>query len=186
MSEVQAPDALVGAWRLVSWENRAADGQVTYPMGSDALGCLLYTVDGHFSVTISRRGRAGFAAGDLLSASAEEQARAVMGFVAYAGRYSFHGDSVIHHVELSLFPNWVGTDQERWLELAGDQLTLSASPLLLAGKQQVPRLLWERVNPSLGATDCYLRGLTQPADQGSPGGRGQGLPRPHPGRPGER
>ena len=144
MSEVQAPDALVGAWQLVSWENRAADGQVTYPMGSDALGCLLYTVDGHFSVTISRRGRAGFAAGDLLSASAEEQARAVMGFVAYAG------DRVVHHVELSLFPNWVGTDQERWVELAGDQLTLSASPLLLAGKQQVPRLLWERVNPSLG------------------------------------
>ena len=101
-----------------------------------------------FSVTISRRGRAGFAAGDLLSGSAEEQARAVQGFVAYAGRYSFHGDRVIHHVELSLFPNWVGTDQERWVELAGDRLTLSASPLLLAGKQQVPRLLWERANPS--------------------------------------
>jgi hypothetical protein len=27
------------------------------------------------------------------------------GFVAYAGRYSFHGDPVVHHVELSLFPN---------------------------------------------------------------------------------
>ena len=146
MSEVQAPDALVGAWRLVSWENRAADGQVTYPMGSDALGCLLYTADGHFSVTISRRGRAGFAAGDLLSASAEEQARAVEGFVAYAGRYSFHGDRVIHHVELSLFPNWVGSDQERWIELAEDRLTLSASPLLLAGRQQIPRLVWERVD----------------------------------------
>jgi hypothetical protein len=26
-------------------------------------------------------------------------------FVAYAGRYSFRGDRVIHHVELSLFPN---------------------------------------------------------------------------------
>ena len=148
MSEVQAPDALVGAWRLVSWENRAADGQVTYPMGTDALGSLLYTASGRFSVTISRRGRAGFAAGDLLSGTTEEQARAVEGFVAYAGRYSFHGDRVIHHVELSLFPNWVGTDQERWVELAGNHLTLSASPLLLAGKQQVPRLLWERVNPS--------------------------------------
>jgi hypothetical protein len=65
MDELQARDALVGAWRLVSWENRAADGQVTYPMGSDALGCLLYTADGHFSVTISRPGRPGFAAGDL-------------------------------------------------------------------------------------------------------------------------
>jgi hypothetical protein len=50
-------------------------------------------------------------------------------------------------VELSLFPNWVGSDQERWVELAGDRLTLSASPLLLSGKQQVPCLVWERVDP---------------------------------------
>jgi Lipocalin-like domain len=148
MDEVHAYDTLVGAWRLVSWENQAADGQVTYPMGADALGYVLYTADGRFSVTISRAGRTGFAAGDLLAGTAEEQARAVEGFVAYAGRYSFDGNHVVHHVDLSLFPNWVGTDQERWVELAGDRLTLSASPLLLAGKQQVPRLVWERVDPS--------------------------------------
>jgi hypothetical protein len=146
MDKVHARGALVGAWRLLSWENRAADGQITYPMGADALGYLLYTADGRFSVTISRRGRSGFAAGDLLSGTTEEQARAVEGFVAYAGRYSFHGDRVIHHVELSLFPNWVGSDQERWVELAEDRLTLSASPLLLAGRQQIPRLVWERVD----------------------------------------
>ena len=151
MEQVHAHDAMVGAWRLVSWENRTADGQVTYPMGTDALGYVLYTADGCFSVTISRRGREGFAAGDLLSGTIEEQARAVEGFVVYAGRYSFHGDRVIHHVELSLFPNWVGSDQERWVELTGDRLTLSASPLLLAGKLQVPRLVWERVEPWPGA-----------------------------------
>jgi hypothetical protein len=150
MNKVQGPDALVGAWRLVSWENRAADGQVSYPMGTDAMGYLLYTANGRFSVTISRRGRARFTAGDLLGGTTEEQARAVEGFVAYAGRYSFLGDRVVHHVELSLFPNWVGSDQERWMELAGDRLILSASPLLLAGKQQVPRLVWERVDPPPG------------------------------------
>jgi lipocalin-like protein len=148
MDTVNARGALVGGWRLVSWENRATDGRVTYPMGIDALGALLYTADGRFSVTISRRSREGFAAGDLLSGTSEEKARAVEGFVAYAGRYSFHGDRVIHHVELSLFPNWVGSDQERWVELAGNRLILSASPLLLAGKLQVPRLVWERVDSS--------------------------------------
>jgi hypothetical protein len=50
-------------------------------------------------------------------------------------------------VELSQFPNWVGTDQKRTVELSGDLLILSASPLLLAGTQQVPRLVWERVDP---------------------------------------
>jgi hypothetical protein len=146
MNKVHARDAIVGAWGLLSWENHAVDGQVTYPMGTDAIGYVVYAADGRFSITISRRGRAEFAAGDLLSGTTEEKARAMEGFVAYAGRYSFHGDRVIHHVELSLFPNWVGSDQERWLELAGDRLTLSASALLLAGKQQVPRLVWERVD----------------------------------------
>jgi lipocalin-like protein len=147
MDKVHAPDVLVGAWRLVSWENRAADGRVTYPMGTDALGYLIYTADSRFSVMISRAGRPGFAAGDLLGGTMEEQARAVGSFVAYAGRYSWHGDQVVHHVELSLFPNWVGSDQERAVELSGDRLTLSASPLLLGGKRQVPRLVWERVSP---------------------------------------
>jgi Lipocalin-like domain len=108
MNEVHAADALVGAWRLVSWQNQAADGQVTYPMGTDAIGYLLYGADGRFSVTISRKGRVRFAAGDLLSGTAEEKARALEGFVAYAGRYTFHGDRIIHHVELSLFPTGSG------------------------------------------------------------------------------
>jgi hypothetical protein len=50
-------------------------------------------------------------------------------------------------VELSLFPNWVGTDQQRAGELSGDRLIHSASPQLLARTQQVPRLVWERVDP---------------------------------------
>ena len=77
MEQVHAGDALVGAWRLVSWENQADDGRVTHPMGTDAIGSLLYTADGRFSVTISRPGRAGFAAGDLLSGTTEEKAWAV-------------------------------------------------------------------------------------------------------------
>jgi hypothetical protein len=144
-------DALVGAWRLVSWENRAPDGQITYPMGEEPLGYLIYTADGRFSVTISRSDRVRFAADDLLSGTAAEKARAVEGFVAYAGRYTFRGDRVVHHVELSLFPNWMATDQERNAELSGDRLTLSAGPLLLAGKQQMASLIWTRVDPSPAA-----------------------------------
>jgi hypothetical protein len=79
MNTVQGSDALVGAWRLVSWETRATDGESPNPMGTDALGYVLYTADGRFSVTISRRGRPGFTAGDLLGGTTQEQARAVQG-----------------------------------------------------------------------------------------------------------
>jgi hypothetical protein len=140
--------SLIGAWRLVSWQNRTADGEVSYPMGADALGYLIYTADGRFSVTISRADRARFAGGDLLGGTTQEKTNAAEGFVAYAGRYTFHGDHVVHHVELSLFPNWVGTDQQRFAELSGSTLTLSANPLPLAGKWQVPRLVWQRVHRS--------------------------------------
>jgi hypothetical protein len=117
-------------------------------MGADALGYLIYTADGRFSVTISRADRARFTGGDLLGGTMQEKTRAAEGFVAYAGWYTFHGDHVVHHVELSLFPNWVGTEQQRFADLSQDTLILSASPLLLAGRQQVPHLLWERVRPS--------------------------------------
>ena len=139
---------LVGAWRLVSWENRAADGQLSHPMGVDARGYLIYTADGRFSVTISRADRSRFAGGDLLGGTVSEKARASEGFVAYAGRYTRRGDQVVHHVELSLFPNWVGTDQQRLADLSDDTLILSARPLPLGGKQQVPRLIWQRVRGS--------------------------------------
>ncbi len=72
--------ALVGAWRLVSWQNRAADGQASYPMGADALGYLIYTADGRFSVTISRAGRTASVSGDLLGGTIEEKARAAEDF----------------------------------------------------------------------------------------------------------
>jgi Lipocalin-like domain len=148
MNDHQPDDAIVGTWRLVTWENRDADGQVTLPMGSDPIGYLLYSRDGHFSVTISRARRPPFPAADVLGGAMEDKARAVEGFVAYAGSYTFQGDRVVHHVELSLFPNWVGSDQERTVELAGSRLTLSAAPLPLAGKLRVPRLVWERYQPS--------------------------------------
>jgi hypothetical protein len=57
------------------------------------------------------------------------------GFVAYAGRYSFHGDRVVHRASRRAVavPNWVENDQERSVDLAGDRLTLCASPLLVVG-----------------------------------------------------
>jgi Lipocalin-like domain len=140
-------EQLVGAWGLVSWENRAADGGVSYPMGADARGYLIYSRDGRFSVTISRANRVGFTGDDLLGGTVLEKANAAQSFVAYAGRYTLAADQVIHHVELSLFPNWVGTQQQRFVELSRDTLILSANPMLLAGKQQVPRLVWQRVRP---------------------------------------
>ena len=136
---------LIGTWRLVSWENRSSDGRISYPVGKDAVGYIMYNPDGYMFVAIMRSDRVKFFAGDLLSGSTEEKARAAGTYVSYCGRYEFRGDTVIHHVELSLFPNWVGVEQERIVELMGNRLILSTRPILLGGIQQTAHLIWERV-----------------------------------------
>jgi hypothetical protein len=138
------PNPLVGTWRLVSWENRSVDGQISYPLGEDAVGYIMYNEHGYMFVAIMRPDRATFPTGDLLSGSTEEKAQAASTYVSYCGRYEFRGDTVIHRVELSLFPNWVGVDQERLVEVTGDRLTLSTRPILLGGIQRTTHLVWER------------------------------------------
>jgi hypothetical protein len=144
---VTAP-SIVGTWKLVAWENRTAGGRVTHPFGRDAVGYLLYSGDGHMSVAVLRAGRPPFAAGDLLAGEREEKLAAVESFIAYGGRSTLRGDRITHHVEVSLFPNWIGTDQERLVDLAGDRLTLSTRPLLMGGEPQTGHLVWQRAASS--------------------------------------
>jgi hypothetical protein len=140
-----ASNPLIGTWRLVAWENRSVDGQISYPLGKDAVGYIMYNQDGYMFVAIMGPNRLKFAADDLLSGTTEEEAEAEETYVSYCGRYEFQGDTVVHHVELSLFPNWVGGDQERLVEFRGNRLTLSTRPILLRGLQQTAHLIWERV-----------------------------------------
>jgi Lipocalin-like domain len=67
---------IVGTWRLVSWENRATDGEISYPMGLDALGYLIYTAEGRFSVTISRGSRPRSPEADLTERTGRPQSSA--------------------------------------------------------------------------------------------------------------
>lgn len=137
---------LIGTWRLVSWENRSVgDDQVSYPVGRDAVGYIIYNQDGYMFVAIMAPNRLRFAAEDLFSGTTEEEAQAEETYVSYCGRYDLQGDVVFHHVELSLFPNWVGTEQERLVELRGNRLTLSTRPILLEGTERTAHLIWERV-----------------------------------------
>jgi hypothetical protein len=140
---------LVGTWRLLAWESRDADGALVYPMGNDVLGYITFTSDGHMSGHLMKRGRVNFASGDVLRPSAAEAQEASAGYVAYCGTYEITGEgTLVSHVELSLAPNWIGTDQKRLFELNGDQLTLSTPPLYAGGRRS-SRLIWERFQPEV-------------------------------------
>jgi hypothetical protein len=67
-----ASNPLIGTWRLLSWENKSVeDAQVSYPLGKDATGYIIYNEDGYMFVAIMASHRLRFAADDLLSATKE-------------------------------------------------------------------------------------------------------------------
>ncbi|MBC6422077.1 MAG: lipocalin-like domain-containing protein [Hormoscilla sp. SP5CHS1] len=90
--------------------------------------------------------RPKFATGNILRGSTEEKAAAAETYISYCGKYEIIDGKVIHHVEASLFPNWVGVDQERFFEFQGDRLSLSTPPIMYDGKQLTAHVLWERVS----------------------------------------
>ena len=139
-------EQFVGTWKLVSSEFRRSDGEVTYPMGRNASGMLMYDASGHMSVQIIRPDRPTFASGDQLKGTLEEIKSAFEGCVAYFGTYEVNEEkgSVTHHVEGSSFPNWVGTDQRRFFEFYGNRLTLSTPPAPFGGEHVTALLVWER------------------------------------------
>ncbi len=118
---------------------------IDYPFGPQAASFIIYMDEGYMSVVITSSGRDLFEANDLLGGSAAEKAQAAETYLSYCGRYEYRGNSVVHHVELSLFPNWSGHDQERSVKLSENRLTLQAPPLVIKGVEQTARLVWERV-----------------------------------------
>lgn len=139
-------DQFVGAWRLLSLEARTSAGEVSYPFGKDATGYLLYCREGYMSVAVMRAHRAHFALPDALAAPAEEKVAAFDTYSSYSGRYEVRGQKVIHHVEISSFPNWSGKEQQRFFACSGDRLTLTAPPMGIGGVEQTLVAIWQRLN----------------------------------------
>lgn len=150
-----SPDAgtldlqLIGSWELVEYSRRQGD-EVIWPFGKDATGFIQYGDDGRMSATLSRRDRPPLAVvpdahwrGDVPA-----WAEAAMTYVAYTGTYRIVGDRVEHHVEASLYPNWVGTMLTHWasFEIRGDEqlLRLRAAPFVGPDSREVLSELWWR------------------------------------------
>jgi len=142
-------DLFIGAWRLLSLEARTSTGDVSYPYGKDAAGYLLYSREGYMSVSVMQAGRAHFASPDGLRAPAGEKLTAFDTYSSYSGKYEVRGQKIIHHVEVSLFPNWSGKEQERFFAFSGDRLTLSAPPMPIGGVEQNLVAIWQRLRTHL-------------------------------------
>ena len=136
----------MGTWKLVASEYRVSDGKVTYPLGEDCVGLLMYDNIGNMTAQLMRPNCSKFTSGDMRKGTTEEITDAFNAFIAYFGTYEVNVENktIAHHVKGSLFPNWVNETQVRHYSFEGDRLTLCTPPFPIGGKTGVGVLVWER------------------------------------------
>jgi hypothetical protein len=140
-------DAVLGTWELVSYtaqENHS--GPITYPLGPDALGLIMYTGDGYMSAQIMRTDRPAFDRPETEGGTAQQAAAAAVGYLAYSGPFTVDENTGVlrHQPKVSLLPNWLNLTQLRHSTLDGDYLTLSAVTEAPDGVETVSTLVWKR------------------------------------------
>lgn len=141
-----------GRWEIVSWEQVYDDGRVVHPMGRELEGFIEYGPYGMFCV-IARAGRAHFTTGGQWSAGDADKAAAYGSYLSYAGDYEVEGDTIVHKVRHSLFPNWEGGQQRRRARFQDGLLSLSARFEEGTSEARSAVLTWRRAKP-VGAADA--------------------------------
>jgi len=144
-STAQASDSAVGSWRLVSWVQEDVEGKAIQAVfGDNPVGVITYTSDGHMSVFVADPKRKPAVGPMATDAEAADLYRTM---VAYSGTYSIDGNKVIHKVEVSWNQAWNGTDQQRFIEVKDNRLTIKTPPIVspISGKKSVNTLVWERM-----------------------------------------
>jgi hypothetical protein len=142
-------DRLIGAWELLSIREDLPDGSVRDrpEFGPAPKGLLVYTPSGLVSVHFMRPDRVPWK--DEETATPEERASALAGYGGYAGRFTVGEEAgsvfVLHHVEVAVIPNRVGSDLKRHCSFEGDQLTLRPEPVAREGGAIRRTLTWRRV-----------------------------------------
>jgi hypothetical protein len=136
---------LTGTWKLTAWRRVADDGTVTYPLGEDAHGLLVYTANGRMIVQVAAANRPLVEPTDPpLGGDVQKRADSYSTFLAYFGSYEVDGDSVIHRVESSLLPDWSGAEQVRPFTYDGRELVLRTPPMSGPHGTVVNELAWAR------------------------------------------
>ncbi len=146
-------EQLIGAWKLISYEERPVDGSPSlYPMTEEPMGIIMYTPDGYMSAQLSKPNRKPFASGDWFKGTGHEYEQEATTYIAYSGEFYVDEEAktLKHSMFVSLFPNWIGQTQPRVVRIDGDNLYLStASPIQSGGKEVYSHLRWTRAKANL-------------------------------------
>jgi len=138
----QGAKSLVGSWAAVSAVVTDASGKKTDTFGPNPRGLLVFTPDGHYTVTIMRASLPKFASNNRNKGSAEENQAVVAGSIAHFGKYKVEDKAIVFNVESSTYANWDGAPQKRPFTVSGDQLKYAVPAASVGG---IAELVWKRV-----------------------------------------
>ena len=84
-----APDAtaLIGSWKLVSYEDRDSSGASVYPYSKAPAGLLIYDATGHMAIQIMTTPPPDVASDDWNLFTVKEKVALYDAYTAYFGRY---------------------------------------------------------------------------------------------------
>jgi hypothetical protein len=140
----QEAQRLVGAWRLVSWNQVLADG-TSRPAASD-VGNIIYTADGRMCAILQNSKRPRWSGP---AKTVEEAAARMTGNVSYCARVEVNAKEgfVLHHVDLDFNPSVPGSIRKRWYVFEGpNRLRLKIDPGELPKTTRESVLIWERIS----------------------------------------
>ena len=121
---------MIGAWELVSYRAHSTKNPEEFicPMGEEVRGILMLTPDGYMGAQIQEPGAKNVKSGDLNGGTDEELAERARHYFGYTGPATIDEsgpEPILKSVlQLSAFPNWLGSTQTRIVKLEGDKLTL--------------------------------------------------------------
>jgi hypothetical protein len=140
---IASGNALLGTWKLKSYETTTGTGEKSAPYGEHPMGYLNYSADGRMQVIGASGGRTMPLD---LAPTDEEQLALYKSMFAYAGTYSVQTGRVTHHVDVSWNEVWTGTDQVRFYEVNGNTLTITARVVDPKSGEDVQYVLvWKKV-----------------------------------------
>jgi hypothetical protein len=97
------------------------------------------------AVQIASSDRPALNTSDPLGGDVTARADAYSSYLAYFGTYTVQGETVVHDIDRSLFPNWSSEQQVRPLAFEHDELILKTPPMPQAdGTIVVNELAWSR------------------------------------------
>jgi hypothetical protein len=136
-------EELIGSWELRSFHSVSPEEAISYPLGQNAVGILMYSEDGCVAVNIMKAERTGVVESALYANG--ELRYLDLPYLSYTGTYIVDAKrpSVTHLVEVCIYPEWIGQKQFRLIRWNAGELELTSDTSGGTAAAQFS-LLWRR------------------------------------------